>query len=289
MLTVQQQLKPKSRLNGTKVECPKVDLGLGITAQIMEITPAMAEDWLGGKFQIQRSISKTSVETLVRLITDGKWKLNGATIVFNDENPPALSDGQHRLTACVKSGSPIVSLVLSGVPEDSFWTMDTGRKRTGADAVSSCSFQNSSVLAAAAQLLWRYENGKPLYSGGAISVRLQPMEIAEVVQTSLDLVDAIPFARPAFSVMRSAGAAVFCFCVLNRVDHDDAVTFFSKLGTGENLVKGDSILELRRRLLNSPPVPERICLVFKAWNAFRNNQNVMALRVDMKQPFPQPI
>lgn len=264
-----------------------VELGYGISAQIMTITPELAKEWLQEKLQVQRNIRSSATGMLVRLINSDKWKLNGATIVFNDADPPELSDGQHRLTACVESDRPIISLVLWGVPTDAFWTMDTGVARNGADAIKALGHNNQTALSAGAQLFWRYDKGLPLKHGG--DLRTSPVEIQEVITANPDLVDAVQYARPCSEIIRSQGAGVFCFCVLNRIDHDDAVEFFAKLASGENLIKGDPVLELRRRLTNRPPPLERIYLIFKAWNFFRSRKNVLALRVDMTQGFPAPI
>ena len=95
--------KPQKR-GGT---FPAAQLGLGIKAQLMEITPALAEEWLSKNPRVQRTMSQTEVDMLARHITRGEWQLNGGTIVFSTDD--RLCDGQHRLAACVQADKPILS------------------------------------------------------------------------------------------------------------------------------------------------------------------------------------
>lgn len=59
------------------------------------------------------------------------WRLNGATIVFTDKR--RLGDGQNRLIACRTSGMPFKTLMVFGVEDSAFDTIDQGKPRSHED------------------------------------------------------------------------------------------------------------------------------------------------------------
>lgn len=89
------------------------------------ITPEIAMEMLTHNDKNYRGISSAIVTKYANEIRGGSWETNGDTIVF-DENGTLLN-GQHRLTAVVKAGMPIVSLVVRGLTGTQVY--DIGRKR----------------------------------------------------------------------------------------------------------------------------------------------------------------
>lgn len=89
------------------------------------ITPETAEEMLTHNTHNYRAISKQIVARYVDEIQGNSWEANGDTIVFSEDG--TLLNGQHRLTAVVNAGKPIVSLVVRGVPDSQIF--DIGRKR----------------------------------------------------------------------------------------------------------------------------------------------------------------
>src|SRR5690349_21900667 len=64
---------------------------------------------------------------LAKVIKSENYELTGDTIKFSELG--RLLDGQHRLNACVKQGSPIISHVIFGLKESVFDVIDQGKKR----------------------------------------------------------------------------------------------------------------------------------------------------------------
>ena len=60
-----------------------------------------------------------------------------------------LLDGQHRLHAVIEAGLPIQSVVVYGMDDEAFRTMDTGKARTGGDTLSVTGVGNHNHIAAA--------------------------------------------------------------------------------------------------------------------------------------------
>lgn len=79
-----------------------------------------------------RPIKPRYVDWLAQQMADGKWVYNGETIIIGVDG--TLIDGQHRLSAVVKSGCTIESEVIEGVDPATFHTIDSGTRRTAGDA-----------------------------------------------------------------------------------------------------------------------------------------------------------
>ena len=96
----------------------------------------------------------------------GKWAENAEAIKFATDG--TLLDGQHRLMAIGLSGVTLRMLVATGLPRTTQETMDDGRKRTLADALTLRGERNPSVLSAVIRraLLWDagFTNPKGSYS-----------------------------------------------------------------------------------------------------------------------------
>lgn len=80
-------------------------------SQVMKITPALAESWLMSN-TFNRSLSSAVVNKYANDMKSGNWHLNHQGIAFDDCN--VLVDGQHRLSAVVKSGVTVDMLVTYG-------------------------------------------------------------------------------------------------------------------------------------------------------------------------------
>jgi hypothetical protein len=77
------------------------------------VTPSQAEKWLAKNHPRNRNISLRLVDAFTADMLAGEWRLTHQGICFDGEGQ--LIDGQHRLTAVVKSGKTIqlVGRILS--------------------------------------------------------------------------------------------------------------------------------------------------------------------------------
>ena len=116
------------------------------TQKLEYITPIMANEYLKLNTK-NRKVSKRSLAFLIHEIKKGNWVFNGAPIIFS--NTGALLDGQHRLMAIANTGATERFLVIRGVHNDVFTTIDSGRPRTNADALSVDNVKYASVMASA--------------------------------------------------------------------------------------------------------------------------------------------
>jgi len=122
------------------------------------ITPEMAVEMLEAN-KHNRPLSDQHVKRLTRQIVEGKWIVNGDSIKFSESGD--VLDGQHRLWAIIYARMAVRSLVVRGISNDAFATIDTVRKmRNGADMLHLMGMVKYRQIAAGAlQWLVRYQRG----------------------------------------------------------------------------------------------------------------------------------
>lgn len=110
------------------------------------ITPEMAKEYLTHNI-VNRKPNKGQVAYYARMMSEGKWMLNGESIVF--DNKGNLTNGQHRLMAGLLANVPFQSVVVRNVDNESFTTIDQGKKRSAKDSFSINGIPNGTNIASA--------------------------------------------------------------------------------------------------------------------------------------------
>lgn len=98
----------------------------GKVTRIECITPERAKDILEHHNHNNRNISKKHVEALAAAMSSGEWSYNTIPIMFSATGE--LANGQHRLSAIVKSGQSQIMLVSYGLTEKDVRTIDQESK-----------------------------------------------------------------------------------------------------------------------------------------------------------------
>lgn len=109
-----------------------VDSMAGVTAEVVILTPEKAQYYLD-HVSVRRTIYKTTVNTYAKEMERNNWQLNGESIVISDKGN--LLNGRHRCSASVKTGLPFVTIIVYGIDEDTFYTIDAGKSRTDKDLI----------------------------------------------------------------------------------------------------------------------------------------------------------
>ena len=99
----------------------------------MDITPEVAEHLLGTS-PGNRKTRHWHVSSLADSMGNGEWRVTSQGIGI-DRNGH-LRDAHHRLTAVIKSGVTIKSVVVMGLPLNSYEVIDTGIKRNLSDLLN---------------------------------------------------------------------------------------------------------------------------------------------------------
>ena len=99
-----------------------------IKAETVEINPREA---LRNTFQDNRRTYNDNIRKYAKQMKDGKWRLNGEPIIVDDQG--CCVNGYHRLSACIEAGVPFRTLLVTGVPHETWTTVDTGKVRSAGD------------------------------------------------------------------------------------------------------------------------------------------------------------
>jgi hypothetical protein len=136
----------------------------GLRTEKVFVTPQMAADWLERNVD-NRKVIPGHLKSLEAFFRRGEIKLNGQTIKFSVTG--RLLDGQHRLMACANTAIGFWTLVVYGLEEDSFDTIDVGGKpRQVRDILGIRGEANARDLAAALNSLSGFaESGGGFYDG----------------------------------------------------------------------------------------------------------------------------
>lgn len=263
-------------MTATVQELPTVS---GLTTEVMSVSPAMAEKWLGKNVR-NRHVSQARVSRYARAMARAEWMLTGEAIKFGVDGD--LLDGQHRLLAVIESGKTVRLLVIRGLPAEAQDVLDTGAARTASDQLTIHGHSNGAILAAAAKLaiLWETDRFYVDRNQKAVSHR----EILNFAEGNHIL--ALTCGRAGSITKGSdlkASVAGAAFYELMQVDGEAALEFFDRLADGVNLPASSPILALRNRLRSIRDDKTRVdseglmSLVFRAWNAWRDRKRLTSL------------
>lgn len=98
-----------------------------VTTHVVTVTPQLAAEWLNRNTN-NRHIKETNLASITEhMLNDTFQSLNGDTIKFSKTGK--LLDGQHRLQAVVDTGKTYDFIVVEGVEDAAFTTLDIGVKR----------------------------------------------------------------------------------------------------------------------------------------------------------------
>lgn len=242
------------------------------------VTPEQAEAWLG-RNKRNRHIRQSLVQQYARDMKDGNWPYTGDAIRFDTDGN--LLDGQHRLKAIVEAGVPLDIEVIRGLAPETQNVMDTGAKRTYGDMLALHGYTAPGVLAAAARIALRVENGLILGN------RFKPTqgEILRFIEANPDLTESttigVKYGRRA-----DARPSVWAYChfILAQIDREKADAFMIGAATKVGLEEGDPRLVLALRLADLRRAGVRVSdadslsLIYRAWNAWREDRKMVFIR-----------
>lgn len=269
-----------------------------LTHTIEVIDPATAESLLALNSK-NRRLNSSTVSVYARAMKLKEWNFDGAPIRISKDN--VLLDGQHRLHAVIMSGTSQQFSVWRGMESETQHTMDLGRRRSLADALTLAGETNTTVLAATTYLLMKWDSG---IRGSSLSAQATPPQIPE----ALDYIENTPGIREAVANGRKLGQKFpgsprvwsLAYALFARIDQDDADYFFHRLYTGEELASDSPILLLRNSLdrfkssITSTVTPAyTLAIIIKAWNLYRKGVTAERLYFSAggakAEKFPEPV
>lgn len=242
------------------------------------ITPDDARDYLA-KNRSNRSVDHRRVAQYCREMSLNRWIINGDAVRFDINNQ--LIDGQHRLEAITKNNTPQECLIVRNLPEEAFYTIDTGKNRSGSDILSIKGLMYTARTATAARYI--YTNDNPNLSRNLFDTRgrrITNTDIINIVDNYSGLPDAVAESArgyPKLSKLIGGGALSALFFILKSKSYPLLVEYFLGLETGANLDMNSVTYQVREKLLSlvgagftSTEACYKMSVVVIGWNLMRD-------------------
>lgn len=251
------------------------------------ITPEVAREMLKlmGK---NRPLSELTVNRYAADMKADRWQSeNGQTLVISDKG--MLMDGQHRLCAVIEAGKVYEFLVVRGVAESTFDTMDNGKLRSASDILSLRDMKNATTVAAIARLTYQYAAGQGL-TGGPGRVALTGFAenhpyIAEVASMLQSRRKGLGSGRQGLRFPSSSLGSVLALGNSQRIYDEEVRFFIDGVTTGIGLQNGDPRLALREwesteriRGRGNLHLEPSFAAAARAWNAWVADRDLKVLR-----------
>lgn len=118
------------------ISLPCPETGNVISVYFEKITPAIAQNFLDKNHKNNRTLKERIVRKYAQTMAKGLWHPSSAEAIrISDDG--ILIDGQHRLSAIIRSGRlSITMMVITGIPSCAITAIDDGEKRSLADALT---------------------------------------------------------------------------------------------------------------------------------------------------------
>ena len=258
----------------------------------MTITPQIASLWLETNVG-NRNVNTKKVEEYAQEMRKGTWQLNGETIKIGNQR---LIDGQHRLMACVAANASFVSAVAH-VSNDVFTTVDIGIGRTPGQIAQIAGIPNSNAVMASIKksLLYKASIGQLTVNESYLDEYLTKKKLVELYQS--DEQTWLKAVAMGDSVYRNIGVLnrsnlIACAYIFLKADPAKAQEFFTKLASGEGMVKDHPCLTLRndatrRAHMKLSDAWWHECVrIVHAWNAFISRRLLKNIKHNAKHPVP---
>ncbi len=233
------------------------DPSRGLYVALRTIDPEMAEQILSTRKK-NRAISMATVKLYTKFMREGHWVLNGQPIIFADN---LLIDGQHRLSACVRTGIPLEVLVVELGDSSAFKTLDQGKRRNGADVLGIAGYTNTSVIFTAIGILEKIKRTGTLgYNqlGDSARVVIGNHEIEAIANQYPNLDISATFAKTFYKSLKVKPGPITALHYILKQTESEVVSFdddkksdefMQILCTGLGLEKGNPILYFRNSLI----------------------------------------
>ena len=248
-----------------------------LEVEVVHVDPELAADWLEQNTSNRRP-SGAQTARYARDMAAGQWQLNGETVKFGRSG--RLLDGQHRLAAVIASGETVTMMVVNGLDEAVFDTIDIGERRSFAMLLAERRIRHASVVAPALKIVMCTEQDRAM--GGFLPTNA---EYEDALERHPGIVECCA-SGPAADCMEPSLAAALSY-LLGRSQPGKAAEFFRKLDGVGTFTETDPVRHLLKRLGerrrdgvsggDSPTVRLQFCIT--AWNAFCQGRQVSHFKV----------
>lgn len=268
------------------------------TMILVTITPDMAVAMLALSREGHRKTNLKRVREYCRALREGTFLVMNQTLGFDTNQQ--LTDGTHRLTACVQTGVPLKIFCCFGMIPKVFAITDRGGVRTPGQLFGIAGHANGNLIAAAVRLCYLYDYDSISLAGGmGLSSK-----IGKIILTPDDLlawaeknpsIGGMLDNRKMYHAFRPVemSALLGVHWLIRRQYGELADEFMHRFCYGEDLKIGTTIWNLRARLISpkegkvSMPKSWKIAFIIKAFNAFLTGRTVKQFKILEGEPFPR--
>lgn len=220
------------------------------------------------------ALNTRKVKGYAKDIANDAWKVNGETIVFARNGN--LMDGQTRLNAIIQGGKAVNVIVVRGVDDDAFLTLDTESK-PAAVILKHLGVDKPQEVAAAARLILNYDSGVLMRTKRArteiTSYAAGDDRLVKAAQLACNIRKHIP---------KGAVAAVIYLGTRGGEYEDKMFDFVHGVATGTEMKASDPRFVLREWFINKHLAPDQkgaktrlqgedtdvFNAIVSAWNAY---------------------
>lgn len=218
--------------------------------QRLVVTGAMATEMLKNN-TANRPTSRREVERLKRVLESGEWRFNGEAIKFSRSGK--ILDGQHRLAAIAETGISADVVIISGLEDEIFPTLDQGRKRTGGDVLYIRGVKHYNAVGTACATFYRLMKNKPIHGGVD---PIPPPAIDEIFKRHPGINDAVQLcdglAKQGSAVVGIGHIAAFYYLMQTVFGlPQKALSFAEGITIGAGLDEKSPILSFRKRVFEA--------------------------------------
>ena len=253
-----------------------------VTTQVVEMTPELAGHLLERNTG-NRPLRKAWARHLGDAMKQRQFPLNGESIIIGADG--VIISGQHRLEGCVLSGATFKTVLVEGIANEAFATVDCGKVRSMGDVLAIMGVDNPTAIAASLKLVDLIST-RSLGKGGSSFGTHRNYEASS-------LLDAYPgisaSARVINGFRRPIGIPQACliaghYLCLSAAEHHTPVNhFFRIVCTGEDAEFRSPAFQYREKVARRYCSGDRLGRyyimsgMFKAWNLYRKNKTVKNL------------
>lgn len=219
----------KSRTVGIKEVKDWITSGESRSVIDVLVMPPVARELLkyNAPGETNRNLSRAYIDSTAAELRDGKWENTGEPVIMSDEG--ILNDGQHRLQAIVETGIGCIMDLRFGIRRHAFANTNSGRKRTGGDALVLAGVTESFATSATARLVLCYSRGLPRTA----DQRVSNGDIVAAVERWPDLIPALRVTKALRKPLRNAPTNALAFFAMRTANEASVAEFFDILRTGE--------------------------------------------------------
>jgi|DEB0MinimDraft_6_1074348.scaffolds.fasta_scaffold00040_26 hypothetical protein len=221
-----------------------------ITVEVIDAKKA--KEYLDKNIYHNRRISPHSLLQYSTMMQKKQWIPNGDTVKFDVDGK--LIDGQHRLSAVLKTGVPMETIVVRNLPREAFNTLDFGKKRSAGDVLCTRGLSYTQNIAASVRIVLSLRGLDNITPAAITSIRnkITTPDIIDYVLTNEDIAKDAQYVRTRYRTacrLLTSSVAVALYHIFRQIDEKLCTEFFSKLNGTLNIDVNEPLFKLREKLI----------------------------------------